>query len=103
MIRKIGVLITVLLLSYHTYADAPPTQNHYWQNVDPSFYSEHPVRDWHEGQFLPQQYQGHHFDWQTAHLPPPPNGYEWLRINGDYVLIQTVSQLITQILLGPRY
>lgn len=77
--------------------DEPPPPPHYWRN--------HPVRYWHEGEYIPRDYMDDRYavDWHEAHLPPPPHGHRWMRIDGDFVLVAVASSVITQILLGPHF
>ncbi|PVZ88710.1 hypothetical protein C9426_07770 [Serratia sp. S1B] len=66
---------------------------------------DHPVRYWHEGQYIPRDYMDdrYYVDWHERRLPPPPYGHRWMQIDGDFVLVAVASSVITQILLGPHF
>ncbi|WP_343594959.1 RcnB family protein [Acinetobacter sp.] len=86
----------------HDWRDHPP---HDWRYYPPHDYwrdRDHPVRYWHEGEYIPRGYmdERYYVDWHEQRLPPPPYGHRWMRINGDYVLVAAASSLITAILLG---
>ncbi|HEY0294833.1 MAG TPA: RcnB family protein [Bordetella sp.] len=59
-------------------------------------------RRWSQGQYLPRAYWDRRYyvpDWQVRHLPPPMVGYQWVYIDGQYVLMQIDTGLIVRILL----
>lgn len=51
---------------------------------------------WGRGERLPSRYRGYHVDWRSHHLPHPPRGHRWVRVNGDYLLIAIASGVIAQ-------
>jgi Ni/Co efflux regulator RcnB len=63
--------------------------------------------DWHRrGGRVPQVYRGPRSvvnDWRGHDLQPPPSGYQWLQINGDFVLAAITTGVITSILSGPHH
>lgn len=62
-----------------------------------------PHRDWRRGQRLPQAYRGHSYvvdNWREHGLRPPPRGYHWVGVNGDYVLVAIASGVISSILMS---
>ncbi|MCA8143492.1 RcnB family protein [Burkholderia multivorans] len=63
--------------------------------------------DWHRrGGRVPQDYRGRKYvvdDWRRHHLQPPPSGYPWLQIDGDFVLVAITTGVITSILSGPHH
>ncbi|WP_111895714.1 RcnB family protein [Acinetobacter sp. MB5] len=81
----------------HHYDHGWDGPRHHWR--------DHPVRYWHEGEYIPRDYMDDHYyvDWHEEHLPPPPYGHRWMRIDGDFVLVAVASSIITQILLGPHF
>ncbi|MFT4067722.1 RcnB family protein [Paraburkholderia sp.] len=64
-----------------------------------------PHHDWHPGEPVPPSYRGPHYvvdDWRAYELQPPPAGYQWLRVNGDFVLAAVTTGVITSILAAPH-
>lgn len=57
---------------------------------------------WHRGDRLPDEYRDRQYvidDWRGYHLSPPPRGYHWVGIGGDYLLVRISTGVILQI--GP--
>ncbi len=54
-----------------------------------------PPPAWHNGGY----YHGdrHYADWQHYHLRPPPQGYQWVQANNQFLLIQIGSGIIIDI------
>ena len=50
--------------------------------------------DWNRGQRVN--------DWQNRHLQRPPRGYEWRRVDNNYVLAAAASGLIAALVLANR-
>jgi Ni/Co efflux regulator RcnB len=64
-----------------------------------------PHRDWHRGDRLPADYRDHNYvvdDWRDDGLQPPPRGYHWVSVNGDYILVAVATGVIANILLSPH-
>lgn len=62
-----------------------------------------PHRDWHRGDRLPSEYRGYNYavdDWRSHGLSAPPRGYQWLGINGDYVLAAIATGVIASVLIS---
>ncbi len=62
-----------------------------------------PYYEWHSGQYLPVVYRQRNYyvnDWRSYQLYEPPRGYRWVNVNGDYILVSVVSNVIAHILLG---
>ena len=62
-----------------------------------------PYYEWSRGQYLPASYRQRTYyvdNWRSYQLYEPPRGYRWVRVNGDYILVSIVSNVIAQILLG---
>ncbi len=56
-----------------------------------------PHHDWRRGGRLPNQYWGPRYvvnDWRGHHLSPPPRGYHWVQVNGDFVLVAMATGII---------
>ncbi|WP_260404685.1 RcnB family protein [Burkholderia ubonensis] len=70
--------------------------------VTPSFPVPH--SDWRRGGLVPQDYRGPQYivdDWRAYNLQPPPPGFYWFEINGDFVLAALATGVIANILLVP--
>ncbi|MCO5079269.1 MULTISPECIES: RcnB family protein [unclassified Chelatococcus] len=56
---------------------------------------------WKKGNRLPPAYRGHVVrDYGRYHLRPPPRGYNWVRVDNNYLLIATATGLISSIIAG---
>ncbi|OXH82507.1 hypothetical protein CA831_36590, partial [Burkholderia multivorans] len=68
----------------------------------PPRWADEPRRDWHKGDRLPPEFRDRQYvvdDWRGYHLSPPPRGYHWVGIGGDYLLVQIGSGLVLRV--GP--
>ncbi len=56
---------------------------------------------WRRGQIMPlaMAQNAHAIDWRAAHLYEPKDGYRWVKIGGDYLMVGDVSRLIAAIVL----
>ncbi len=57
-------------------------------------------RDWHRGDRLPREYWDRQYvvdDWRGYNLAPPPRGYHWVGIGGDYLLVQIGTGVVLRI------
>ncbi|SEB19025.1 RcnB family protein [Paraburkholderia sartisoli] len=62
-----------------------------------------PHNDWHKGDRLPPEYRDRNYvvdDWHGHGLQAPPRGYQWVGVNGDYVLVAVATGLIANVLLS---
>lgn len=62
-----------------------------------------PHAEWRRGGRVPAEYRGRNYvvnDWRAYRLQPPPRGYQWVGVGGDYVLAAVASGLIMQIVVG---
>jgi Ni/Co efflux regulator RcnB len=62
-----------------------------------------PHHDWQRGNRLPREYWGRRYvvdDWRGHHLSPPPRGYHWVLVDGDYVLAAVATGIILDTLLS---
>jgi len=60
-------------------------------------------RDWHRGDRLPGDYRDRQYvvdDYRGYGLHQPPRGYQWVGVNGDYVLAAIATGVIAQIVLS---
>lgn len=57
---------------------------------------------WNRGQRLPANYRArnHYVDWRAHHLRQPPGGYQWVEVDGQYVLVALATGLIAEALFG---
>lgn len=57
---------------------------------------------WRKGDRLPPEYRERQYvidDWREYHLAPPPRGYQWVGIGGDYLIVQIGSGIVLRV--GP--
>ncbi|TCB52319.1 hypothetical protein E0H80_00085 [Acinetobacter sp. ANC 4779] len=61
-----------------------------------------PSSDWKAGQFIPSQYRkGYSLDHNKyIKLTKPAKNQQWVKVNNDYVLINTVNHQIVKIMKG---
>jgi Ni/Co efflux regulator RcnB len=62
-----------------------------------------PHNDWHKGERLPAEYRDRNYivdDWRGHGLQAPPRGYQWVGVNGDYVLAAIATGVIANVLLS---
>ncbi|MCY0389104.1 RcnB family protein [Robbsia sp. Bb-Pol-6] len=63
-----------------------------------------PGGEWrHRGGRLPGDYRDRQYvvdDWRGYNLQPPPRGYHWVGVGGDYLLVAVASGVIAQIITG---
>lgn len=57
---------------------------------------------WRKGDRLPPEYRERQYvidDWREYRLAPPPRGYQWVGIGGDYLMVQIGSGIVLRV--GP--
>jgi Ni/Co efflux regulator RcnB len=62
-----------------------------------------PHNDWHKGERLPAEYRDHNYvvdNWREHGLQAPQRGYQWVGVNGDYVLAAVATGVIASVLLA---
>ena len=62
-----------------------------------------PDHAFYRGGRLPASYRDHRYvvsDWRGHHLSPPPRGYHWVQVNGDFVLAAVATGVIADMLLS---
>ncbi|KIQ28509.1 membrane protein [Variovorax paradoxus] len=62
-----------------------------------------PHSEWRRGGRVPAEYRGRNYvvnDYRAYRLQPPPRGYQWVGVGGDYVLAAIATGLIAQIIAG---
>ncbi|RQZ14420.1 hypothetical protein DIE15_18520 [Burkholderia sp. Bp9031] len=79
----------------------PPGQMRHEDDVPPRW-ADQPRRDWHKGDRIPNEFRDRQYvvdDWRGYHLSPPPRGYHWVGVGGDYLLVQIGSGIVLRV--GP--
>ncbi|OEY91474.1 RcnB family protein [Acinetobacter qingfengensis] len=58
-----------------------------------------PSRDWKAGAKVPVAYQkkAYKVDYKAHKLPAPAKGQQWLKVNGEYVLVKTANHQIIKV------
>jgi Ni/Co efflux regulator RcnB len=62
-----------------------------------------PHNEWHKGERLPTEYRDRNYvvdNWHEHNLQAPPRGYQWVGVNGDYVLAAVATGVIASVLLS---
>ncbi|CAE6847457.1 hypothetical protein R75465_07002 [Paraburkholderia aspalathi] len=84
------------------------SKGHGSKQVPPGHDSEGPGNSanapghWRKGDRLPPEYRDRQYvidDWRAYRLAPPPRGYSWVGVGGDYLMVQISSGLILRV--GP--
>lgn len=60
---------------------------------------------WRKGDRLPRDRYGRQYvvdDWRAYRLAPPPRGYHWMSIGGDFLLVAITTGVIAEIVVGGR-
>jgi Ni/Co efflux regulator RcnB len=76
--------------------DHPGYRHDYYRGAGPD-------HDWQRGSRLPREYRDSRYvvnDWRGHHLSPPPRGYHWVQVDGDYVLAAVATGIILDTLLS---
>lgn len=96
------VAIALASVSFSALAEGPPPDmppGPGRQQEMPSM----PHRDWHKGQRIPAEYRHYNYrldDWRGHGLHAAPRGYTWYGVNGDYVLVNSRTWAISNIVTG---
>ncbi|WP_340650128.1 RcnB family protein [Pseudoxanthomonas winnipegensis] len=54
---------------------------------------------WSRGEHLGHDHRGVYVrDYRIHHLPPPPRGHQWRRVDNDYVLVAVATGIITSVI-----
>ena len=59
--------------------------------------------EWRRGGHIPPEYRNRQYfvsDWRAHRLSPPPRGYQWVQVGGDYVLVAIATGIIAQLILS---
>lgn len=60
---------------------------------------------WRRGDRLPDEYRRREYvvnDWDRYNLQAPPRGYQWMNVDGNYMLVAIASGLIADLVLNAR-
>ncbi|KUZ33513.1 RcnB family protein [Burkholderia territorii] len=80
----------------------PPGQAMHRDDDVPPRWADQPRREWHKGDRLPDEFRDRQYvvdDWRGYRLSPPPRGYHWVGVGGDYLLVQIGSGIVLRV--GP--
>lgn len=96
MKRLLTAAIALSLLTGSTAVAAPHRDDHHRYDR----HDDHRGKHWTKGQRLPSEYRGrgYYVDYRQHHLRQPPRGYQWVRVNNDYMLVALTSGLIASII-----
>lgn len=65
--------------------------------------TERPSHDWQQGHKVPAQYQGNSFKVDASKykkLSKPTKNQQWIKVNGDYVLMNTATYKVLKVIQG---
>ena len=65
--------------------------------------TEHPSHDWQQGHKVPAQYHGNSFKVEASKykkLSKPIKNQQWIKVNGDYVLMNTTTYKVIKVIQG---
>lgn len=65
--------------------------------------TERPSHDWQQGHKVPAQYHGNSFKVEASKykkLSKPTKNQQWIKVNGDYVLMNTVTYKVIKVIQG---
>ncbi|WP_432257723.1 RcnB family protein [Cupriavidus sp. TMH.W2] len=58
---------------------------------------------WQKGERIPPEYRHRQYvidDWRAYRLSPPPRGYQWVGIGGEYFLVAVPTGVVFQVVIG---
>lgn len=98
-----ALAVPAMLMSAQALAQHPPYENEYHGGPPPN----HPPPDrppphWGKGDRLDPEYRDRQYvieDWRQYHLSPPPRGYHWVGVSGEYYLVSNSSWAVLRV--GP--
>ena len=97
VLRKTVALSTlsVLLSGGVAFAQDHHDDNHH---DDQDHYVRHD--EWRRGAHIRHEdwERGRHIDYRQYHLNPPPRGYEWREVDGNYVLAAVTTGIIASVI-----
>ena len=65
--------------------------------------TERPAHDWQQGHKVPAQYHGNSFKVDASKykkLSKPTKNQQWIKVNGDYVLMNTTTYKVIKVIQG---
>lgn len=65
--------------------------------------TERPSHDWQQGHKVPTQYHGNSFKVDASKykkLSKPTKNQQWIKVNGDYVLMNTATYKVLKVIQG---
>ena len=65
--------------------------------------TERPSHDWQQGHKVPTQYHGNSFKVDASKykkLSKPTKNQQWIKVNGDYVLMNTTTYKVIKVIQG---
>lgn len=96
--NKLHTALAVAILSAGLSGSVAVAQDHHDDNHK---YVEH--KEWKKGAAIRHEdwERAEHVDYREHHLKPPPSGYEWRMVDGNYVLANSSSFQISTVIRIP--
>ena len=84
-----SLFLTFASVGVGTLAQADEHDNHHFVRHD----------EWRKGAKIRDEdwQRGEHVEYRDAHLRAPPHGYEWRRVDGNYVLAAVATGVIASV------
>lgn len=83
---------------------ARPAPRPHWHDHPPRRYVAPPPRvRWSRGDILPPRYRHSRYvvhDWRSHRYAEPPRGYQWMRVDGELLLVGIATGMVLQSIIG---
>lgn len=98
--KKLNTVVALGILSTSLLGGVAIAQDHH-ENNNHSSYVEH--KEWKKGAAMRHEDwdRGERVDYHQYHLNAPPRGYEWRRVDGNYVLANSSTFEINAVVRIP--
>lgn len=94
--------VGVYAQEHHDDQDHHDNQEHHddQDHHDNHAYVRH--NEWRKGEHIRKEdwSRGEHIDYRSHHLKPPPRGYEWREVDGNYVLAAVATGVIASVIIA---
>lgn len=98
--NRIGKFAALTTLSALLLGGVAMAQDNHHDDAHHQTYVKHP--EWHKGAKISHAdwQRGEVVDYRTYHLKPPPRGYEWREVDGNYVLAAVATGIIASAIVA---
>ena len=101
-VNRFGKFAAVTTLSAFLFTGVSWAQDHDDHHDDAHHQSYVKHEEWHKGAKINHDdwQRGEVVDYRTYHLKPPPRGYEWREVDGNYVLAAVATGVIASAIVA---